>query len=224
MFVPIDMKQTTSKLEMQNLNSSLSKSALADEKGFSLVELLISMLLSMMILGVGILTYSGGMKSREEENGRTDALTSAQAALNVISREIANSGFGLTSNGIVVADSNIDTIRVRANISADDLATDDESEDITYFYEPESQSILRHDPQIGTSAVVNRVSRVEFQYYERNSVGEIVLMPSPGPSTIQVRIRLWVELADASGQAIGDRVEFASRVSLRNAPLILNQY
>jgi len=149
---PIDMKQTTNKSENQVLDSSLSESVLKDERGFSLVELLISMLLSLIILGVGILTYSGGMRSREEENGRTDALTSAQAALNVISREIANSGFGLTSNGIVVADSNIDTIRVRANISADDLATDDESEDITYFYEPDTQSILRHDPQMGTSA------------------------------------------------------------------------
>lgn len=219
------MKQTTSKSQNQVLNSSLSKSAPVGQQGFSLVELLISMLLSLIILGVGILTYSGGMQSREEENGRTDALTSAQAALNVISREIANSGFGLTSNGIVVGDSNLDTIRVRANISADDLATDDDSEDITYFYEPDSQSILRHDPQMGTSAVVNRVSRVEFQYYDRNATtGDVVLVNTPGPNTIQVRIRLWVELADASGQAIGDRVEFASRVTLRNSPLILNQY
>jgi len=219
------MKQTTSKSQNQVLNSSLSKSAPVGQQGFSLVELLISMLLSLIILGVGILTYSGGMQSREEENGRTDALTSAQAALNVISREIANSGFGLTSNGIVVGDSNLDTIRVRANISADDLATDDDSEDITYFYEPDSQSILRHDPQMGTSAVVNRVSRVEFQYYDRNTTtGDVVLVNTPGPNTIQVRIRLWVELADASGQAIGDRVEFASRVTLRNSPLILNQY
>lgn len=198
--------------------------SLSEDSGFSLIELLISMLLTLIILGVAILTYSGGMKSREEENSRTDALTSAQAALNLMSREISNSGFGLTTNGIVVDDSSMDRIRFRANLSADDLTTDDESEDITYFYDSETQSILRYDPQVGTSAVVNRISRVEFTYFDRDSTGAIVEVSAPGVNTMQVRIRLWVELADASGQSIDDRVEFASRVTLRNSPLILNQY
>jgi prepilin-type N-terminal cleavage/methylation domain-containing protein len=192
------------------------------EAGFSLIELLISMVVTLVILGVAILTYSGGMKSREEENGRTDALTSAQAALNVMSREIANSGFGLTSNGIVIADSDADRIRVRANLSADDLTTDDESEDVTYFYDAESQSILRFDPISGTSAVINRVSRVSFEYFNWGDVATVYTVPTS--QTSQVRIRLWVELADAAGQPINDRVEFASRVTLRNSPLILNQY
>jgi len=153
------------------------------DSGFSLIELLISMVLTMIILGVAILTYSSGMKSREEENSRTDALTSAQAALNVMSREISNSGFGLTSNGIVVADSNIDRVRFRANISADDLLTNDEAEDITYFYDADTQSILRYDPQVGTSAVVNRISRVEFRYLDRDASGNLVEVNVPSANT-----------------------------------------
>src|SRR5687768_1485976 len=74
--------------------------------GFSILELLIAMSITLVLLGITTAAFSGALRSRERETSRTDALTAAQAAINVMSREISNAGFGLTNNGIVIADSN----------------------------------------------------------------------------------------------------------------------
>src|SRR3954451_20786082 len=95
-----------------------------DQKGFSLVELLIAMTIMIMLMGIVSMLLTRAVGVRARESARTDALTSAEAALNVVSREIANSGFGLYSapttktpvNGIVLADSDATPLRVRANI------------------------------------------------------------------------------------------------------------
>jgi Tfp pilus assembly protein PilW len=70
-------------------------SRLSDSSGFSLVELIISMVITLVILGVAVAAFSGALGSRDFESSRTDAITSAQAALNIMSREIGNSGYGL---------------------------------------------------------------------------------------------------------------------------------
>src|SRR4051812_21927600 len=81
--------------------SVIRNDARSGEAGFSLVELMISTVLSLIILGVGVATFSGAIGRRERESSRTDALTSAQAALNIMSREIGNAGYGLADNGLV---------------------------------------------------------------------------------------------------------------------------
>src|SRR5436190_4761510 len=96
--------------------NQIGDTSFVSESGFSLVELIMSLILSLLILGVAVATFSGALGSRDRESSRTDALTSAQAALNVMSREIGNSGYGLNDNGIVIADSNANQVRVRANI------------------------------------------------------------------------------------------------------------
>src|ERR1041385_1918952 len=76
----------------------------ASEAGFSLIELIIAMglLLVMMIGASQLLMRSLGTRTRE--NQKSDALADAQRALNIMSREIGNSGFGLDYNGIVATD------------------------------------------------------------------------------------------------------------------------
>ena len=66
-----------------------------------MVELTASLAITLIILAVAVMTFSGALSTRERENSRVDALTSAQAAINIMTREIANSGYGITTNGIV---------------------------------------------------------------------------------------------------------------------------
>ena len=79
------------------------------EVGFSLPELMIAMSIVLVVMSLtsGLLTRSFNVRSRE--NQRSDALADAQRALNIMTREIANSGFGLSDNGIVAVDSGIRT-------------------------------------------------------------------------------------------------------------------
>lgn len=193
------------------------------ERGFSLVELIASMTLTLMVLGVAIATYSGALGTREAENSRTDALTSAQAAINIMTREVANAGYGLTYNGIVLADSNAQRLHIRANVVNNDFVTDDPGEDLTFYYDAASQSVLRHDPTSGTSGVINRISQVRFEYFDGGSTAATG-STTPTANTAFVKIRLWVELADLQGQPRGEKVEFTTKITLRNSPYMLSQY
>src|SRR5947199_7959686 len=88
--------------EMQEQNSR----ARADS-GFSLIELMIAMAVTLAILVVSSQLILGALRVRARENQRSEALADAQRALYVMSREIANSGFGLADNGLVRADSGL---------------------------------------------------------------------------------------------------------------------
>src|SRR5688572_26206916 len=129
--------------------------------GFSLLELIISMTVILICLGIVATLIGQAFGVRARESQKTDALTSAQAAMNVISREISNSGFGIyssgstrtASNGIISADSNANRIHFRANIENTGpiggptvVSTNRPGEDITYFFDAATDSIVRYDP------------------------------------------------------------------------------
>lgn len=196
------------------------------EAGFSLTELIASMVLTLAVLGIAIATYSSALSVREGENSRTDALTSAQAALNVMSREIGNSGYGLVDNGIILSGSGDKKLRIRANVVNNDQTTDDEGEDITFFYDEVTQSVLRYDPKVGTSGLINRISNVQFKYLDGGADPTVASnwKAAPGANTAQVNIFLTVELPDRVGQPRGEKVEYSTKITLRNAPYMLRQY
>ena len=97
------------------------------EAGFSLFELVIAMGVTLAIMAVASTLLAGAFKQRASNLDTIDALADAQRALNIMSREIADTGFNLTDNGIVDADSVTDangnsTIRIRANLNKFDMS------------------------------------------------------------------------------------------------------
>lgn len=197
------------------------------QSGFSLLELMIAMTITLVLLALVTTLFSGSMSIRERESAKTDALTSAQAALNVMSREIGNAGFGLNSNGIVSADSNANQLHFRSNWDNGDLVTDASGEDITFYFDPTTESIVRFDAHAGTttSAVVNGISNVTFQYFDYSgSTSTPTLVAVPGVDTGRVRITVTVNLEDVQGQPTGQSVEYTSDVTLRNSEFMRNQY
>src|SRR5690606_9287593 len=215
---------------------------LKKQAGFSLMELLIAMVVMLMLLGIVSTLLSRSVGVRARESRRTDALTSAQAALNVMSREIANSGYGIfdnsvtriANNGLILADSNANQIHFRANITntgpQDDpiaLQTSDPGEDITYFFDPTTDSIVRFDPNDNpqVSVVVNRISNVTFEYYNyegSNSTPTVTSVPTL--DTGRVRINVTVQMDPVVGQPDNQQVSFTSEVTLRNSNYMLRQY
>src|SRR5687767_7336990 len=116
------------------------------ERGFTLIEMIIAMVITLIIFGVAIGTFTSALTSRQFQAERTDGITSAQAALNIMTREIGNSGYGLVHNGIVVADSGENRIHFRSNLYNQNQFTNEEGEDITYYFDSVSQSVVRYDP------------------------------------------------------------------------------
>jgi prepilin-type N-terminal cleavage/methylation domain-containing protein len=148
-------------------------------QGFSLIELLISMSIVLMMLGSVAGLLSSSLQTRSRESQRTNTLAVSQRALNLMSREISNAGFGLTSNGIVIADSNATSIRVRANIDNTDVTISDAAEDITYKFDSTNKRVIRHDlfATPTTSVLASGVTGVTINYldYTQNPDGTVTV-------------------------------------------------
>lgn len=160
------------------------------QAGFSLIELIIAMTLTLTVMGVATTLLAQALNVRTRTNANNDALADAQRALNIMSREIANSGFNLTGNGIVAGDTGTDAngnsmIRFRANTNKfDDSASTaarngigvvgaDAGEDVKYFvYNANNTNLLaRYDEygQAGGSVTVlaNRLDNLHMHYYNQ---------------------------------------------------------
>lgn len=217
----------------------------SDQKGFSLLELLVAMTIMAVMMGAASALLYRGIGVRSRESRRTDALTSTQAALNLLSREIANSGFGIydnsltanPNNGLVLADSNATRLHFRGNINnvgpgpynptCTAVCTSDPGEDITFFFDSNTNSIVRYDPNGNpqTSVVVNRISSVTFSYYDYTSSGTVTgPNATPTLNTGRVSIAVDATLDPVAGQPNPTSVAFTSEINLRNSSYMLRQY
>ena len=206
------------------------------------MELLLAMTIMLILMGIVSSLLAGALSIRARESQKADALSAAQAALNSLSRDIANAGFGiysgsnsrLASNGVVAADSNANQIHVRANIEnvgpvggTTVLSTNQPGEDITYFFDAVTKSIVRYDPNDTpqTAVLVNKISSVTFAYYDYSGASSTgTLVTTPTNNTGRVQITVTVQLDPVNGQPNGSSVTFTSDVTLRNSSYMLNQY
>ncbi|MDX6498352.1 MAG: hypothetical protein QOG23_1612 [Blastocatellia bacterium] len=142
--------------------------------GFSLLELVIAMTVILVLAGISSALLAASFNVRGREDQKTFGLADAQRALNLMTREIANSGFGLTDNGIVTADSSQSAFRTRANLNAfegqlSSSATSDPNEDIRYRLVTTGGNsyIERMDVNTGARSTVlaNRVDQFRIRYF-----------------------------------------------------------
>ena len=128
-----------------------------------------------MSLTLGIMTIASTLLAtsfaiRNRENRRSSAIADAQRALNSMSREIANAGYGLTTNGIVAGgDSGTNSIRFRSNLDQSS-ATNGVGEDVKYILinDANGSFIVRMDlqPTQTTSVIANRIDGLKIRYYD----------------------------------------------------------
>ena len=200
------------------------------EAGFSIIEMMVTMLIMLIIMGLVTTLFSRSLQTKSRESSRTDALTSAQAALNVMSREIANSGYGTVTNGLMT-DSTDELLHFVSNhVNTNDNLLQP-GENITYYFEPTTESILRHDENGDgpgspvTSIIINRISRVDYEYFNYTGSNPLpTVTATPTANTGRVRIRLTVNMERVIGQLDADVVVLSSDVTLRNADYMLKNY
>ena len=148
--------------------------------GFSLLELLIAMAVTLSLMVAATTLLASAMRIRSRENQKSDALADAQRALNIMSREIADAGFNLTNNGVVVADSGANRIRIRSNLNRYDYDASvsdasrsnvmDSGEDITYFIDlaDKTKYLARHDLYgNGSTVLANRIDSLNIHYFDQ---------------------------------------------------------
>lgn len=222
------------------------KSLKKSSGGFSLLELLIAMSLTIGMLGMAATALTSGYRIREREESVTDAVADAQRALNIMSREIGNAGFNLSTNGIVLGDSNSTSIRIRSNLNKYDTTVDDNSrnnvvdpgEDLKYFINIANNTdyLVRHDEFATgrkTTVLANRMDSLRIHYFASKVTYGTADCDITAPSAAEVSpdsaryvvIALCVRIAAAgvpntAGYQPASNVLLVSDVTLRNANLI----
>jgi Tfp pilus assembly protein PilW len=157
-------------MQVRNINKNV--------KGFSLIELVIAMTITITVMGLATTLIARSLKVRARENRRTDALADAQRGLNLMTREISNAGFRMKTNGIVWQDSaNDDSIRILANLNKYTGQTDngvtEPGEDVQFFLAPNTQYLVRYDVNRPSSdplrktVLANQVDTLKVYYFSQ---------------------------------------------------------
>jgi len=170
------------------------------EAGFSLIELMIAMGVTLVILGLASSLLAGSFKIRSRQDRKSDAIADVQRALNVMTREITNAGFRLpsglgsvSSNGIVTGDSDTQSIRVISNLNgapdpADpdnpDVDVTDDNEDVKFVMYADSgeRYLVRYDANAAnkTTVLANRIDSLVIRYYDEKVTYSTTVNPVTG--------------------------------------------
>ena len=216
------------------------------DRGFSLLELLIAMAITVLLLGIGSSILMGSFNIRHREDQVSDALADAQRAVNIMSREIANAGFNLSTNGIVPGDSDSSSIRIRSNLNRYVATADafsqanviDPGEDIKYFVNTADNTnyLVRYDPNETETAqktvLANRLDSLRVHYFAQQVSYSTSGCDITDPSAAEVApeaaryivIAVCVQLDEygtpgSPGHQPATNVLLATDVTLRNADL-----
>ena len=133
-----------------------------------------------------------------------------------MTREIGNSGYGLTDNGIVVIDSDEDSIRVRANLD-NGIDLNQTDEDVRFVFQSANNVIVRVDNTGAAVVLASNITGLEIDYLDIAGVETTASLAE------RVHIDIRVDLPAGPQQPAGI-VRLESDVALRNAPNTLDQF
>src|SRR5215210_4854361 len=206
------------------------------EAGFSLIELVVAIGVTLVIMVVASQLLSMSMFVRQRENQRSEAVADVQRALQAMSREISNAGLGLSNNGLVAADSDDVGIRVRSNLNAFcgatstcDDDTSDPGEDVVYNLinnftggDGDNQRLItRQDinDDNKVSALANRINSLAFEYVDENGA---TTADASAAQKVKITVTVTLPAVGTEGQAgyqPASQMQLASEAVLRNALL-----
>ena len=177
-----------------------------DEAGFSLVELIIAMGITVTIMTLSCSLLAAGFNMRSREDRKSDGIADVQRALNIMTREISNAGLKLPSglpaigsNGIVTYDSDNDEVRIVSNLNgmpdtanglAEDTDVTDTDEDVKFLMYVDAalgqRYIVRYEKNgtNQTTVLANRVDSLIFRYYDEKVTYETFVDKSVDPNGI----------------------------------------
>ncbi|HWS88201.1 MAG TPA: type II secretion system protein [Pyrinomonadaceae bacterium] len=209
------------------------------EAGFSLIELMVGLGVTLVIMAVASQILAMSMFVRQRENQRSEAVADVQRALQSMSREISNAGLGLSNNGLVAENSDDIGIRIRSNLNAFcgvsvsvtcDEDTGDPGEDVVYNLinnttgggGDNQRLITRQDinDDNKVSALANRIDSLSFEYIDEDGA-----TTADAAEAQKVKITVTVTLPAVgtegqSGYQPPSQMQLASEAVLRNALLL----
>lgn len=213
----------------------------SSEAGFSLIELLIAMTITIVITGIASTLLATSFNIRTRENARTDSIADVQRGLNIMTREIGIGGYGFdtASNGLVSGDCDNNSVRVRSNLNrytGNSTTIESSGEDIKYLIDRTNGQdfLVRYDrfAPAGnqTTVLANRVDRLDIIYWSpTNTPLDVTADPSQVANAVGLQITVSVDLpavgaAGSPGYQPATTIQLSSDVALRNKTQNLSTY
>ena len=132
------------------------------KKGFTLIEMLVSIAIGTLIMGIGLSLFYAQRKSFSVQEQISEMQQNLRAGMHVMSREIRMAGYGTTSTNIFTV-FETGTITFYA-----DLDDDGTAEEITYKYDVGDSEIERkeEEPPSGpwTQPIAENIDVLSFSY------------------------------------------------------------
>jgi len=166
------------------------------QAGFSMLELIIAMVVTIAIFGLCSSLIARSFHVRSREDRKSDAIADVQRALNIMTREISNSGLKLpsglpnvSSNGVVAGDSDSQSIRIVSNLNGmpdsangyfEDSDVTDMDEDLKFvmYVDQGQRYIVRYEKNSTntTTVLANRIDSLVFRYYDEKVTYETTVV------------------------------------------------
>jgi type II secretory pathway component PulJ len=159
-----------------------------NQAGFSLLELIISMAITITVMGLASSILAGAFNVRTREDRKSDGIADVQRAMNIMTREISNAGLKLpaglpavSTNGIVTNDSDSQSLRIVSNLNGlpdsangyfEDSDVLDMDEDIKFLMYVDAdlgqRYLVRYEKNGSnqTTVLANRIDSLVFRYYD----------------------------------------------------------
>ncbi len=144
----------------------MSYSPKNNEQGFTMVELVVGLAISLILLGIVVKIFLVQQRAYNVQAQLSEMQQNIRAATDMIVRETKMAGYDPTEagfNGITYA---TDTLRILTDINGDD-DTDDPNEDITYSYDAGNFQIDR-DIGGGGQPLAENIQAFTFSYLDAN--------------------------------------------------------
>lgn len=201
------------------------------EAGFSLVDLMVALGVTLVIMVIASRLLAMSMIVRQRELQRSEAVADVQRALQAMTREISNAGLGMSNNGLVPADCDALAIRVRTNLNAFcgvgvacDNNTTGPGEDVAFAIinnttngNNENQTLItRQDVNSGAiSALANRIDALTFEYIDKDGAVTTPAQAQKVKITVKVTL-LAIGSKGQPGYQPDTQMQLKSEAVLRN--------
>ena len=222
----------TCKKRFEAQGSAFNVSSCKSQGGFSLIELLVTILLSSIVMGAIYSVYRVQTRSMKVQENRMEAQEYVRSVLDLMVREIRNAGYKPVTVGTLLHPTPCDDgsnkgiytasatrFDFRYDIDADgDCAEPDER--ITYDYDTANKNITRAvDGGAAQDLTDGNATNLDLRYFKQEGT-ELTLPVAPAdlPNIQRVLISITVQSTDAGTEFGGGQLNatMTSNVDLRN--------
>jgi Tfp pilus assembly protein PilW len=199
------------------------KRVLGRSAGFTMTELLVSTIISLLLGVAGFSFFRSQARSLTDQAASLDAIEGARAALEFIASDIRNAGLKPTGScstcgtGLSGASATALTVGWDANSSG----TLDGGESITYSYESATKTIVRTVSGASAQTLIKNVPSGGLSFQYLTSAGSAATI-SGGVPTNAVTIVLTIQVEAAKATTV-TTTSLSSRIALRNTSTVLGR-